>query len=136
MKIVQQRAEQDCGVAALAALAEQSYEDAYLAVSKVDPQFNGKSGLDNKQIIAAAKVLGLTLLATRTYDLDDDEGVLRIRWNPLAGRNMKAREITGGHFVAVAHGVIVCSSYKEVQPWRTYLERNAGRACTLLKVVA
>lgn len=127
MQIIKQRAVGDCGVAALAMYAEMSYEDAYVAFSKVEKWRRGKSGTYGREVIAAAKELGLTLTPTRKYDLDDDEGILRVRWNDKPG--------DGGHWVAVRKGLIFCPSdgASGVLEWRDYLERYNGRPCTLLK---
>lgn len=128
--MVRQRADGDCGVAALAILAEVPYEDAYVAVAAVDPEKRGKSGLFNRQVIAAARELGLALLSTRAFDLDDDEGILRVRFDqPKPG-------CEAGHFVAVKSGLICCPSDGNPVGWREYLERFAARPCSLLKVTA
>lgn len=127
MKLVQQRGEGDCGVAALAMLAEQSYEDAYLAVTEIDPR-RGKSGLYVREIIAAARRLGLQLRPTRQYDLDDDDGILKIK------SRRSPRNPYDGHYVIVRHGLIICPTYLEILPWRDYLERCASKAATLLKI--
>ena len=128
MTPVRQRADGDCGIAALAMIAEVEYEDAYVAVVAVDPKRRGKSGLHNHELARAAQRLGLTLTGTRRYDLDDDDGILRVRWNgPRGKRN------PGGHFVAVREGLILCPGSSTPVRWREYLEQNNGRACSLLK---
>ena len=128
MTIVRQRAGGDCGVAALATVAGISYEDAYVAVDKIDPKRRGKAGLHNREVIQAARRLALQLVPTRRYDLDEDEGILRVRWS---GR--KASENPGGHFVAVLDGRILCPSDGVGLPWSEYLTRYQARACTLLR---
>lgn len=126
--MVRQRADGDCGVAALAILAEVPYEDAYVAVARVDPEKRGKSGLFNRQVVAAARELGLTLSPTRAFDLDDDEGILRVRFEkPKPGTE-------AGHYVAVKASLICCPSDGNPVAWREYLERFQARACTLLRV--
>lgn len=129
-QLISQRAHGDCGVAALAMAAEVSYEDAYVAVTQVPGdlthRLRGKSGLQNRDVVHAAKRLGLTLRPTRRFDLDVDEGVLRIRGSSFA---------EDGHFVAVKHGLVLCSIAPEVLPWKDYLSRYKGRPCTLLKDV-
>jgi ABC-type bacteriocin/lantibiotic exporter with double-glycine peptidase domain len=127
--VMKQRADGDCGIAALAMYSEQSYEDAYVAISKLGPdeltRVRGKQGLYNSHLIAAAKHLGVQLTAVRKYDLDDDEGVLRVRWN-------KTPKL-GGHFVAVKSGLVFDPTDATATPWRDYLERYDARPCTLLK---
>lgn len=130
MGLVRQRGDRDCGVAALASLAGITYEDAYVAVAAIDPVTRGKGGLHNYQVVAVAERLGLTLEPTRAFDLDEDDGILRLRWN---GR--KGKRNVGGHFIAVRDGFALCPSDGVPLPWREYLEQNDGRAGTLLKEV-
>jgi ABC-type bacteriocin/lantibiotic exporter with double-glycine peptidase domain len=124
---VRQRGDADCGVAALSIIAEVSYEDAYVAVAHIDKRHRGKNGLHNREVVAAAKRLGLRLRPTRAYDLDDDEGVLRIRWNDPSRSH-------GGHFVAVRAATISCPSDGMPLPWQDYLDRWNARAATLLRI--
>jgi ABC-type bacteriocin/lantibiotic exporter with double-glycine peptidase domain len=128
---LRERGSLDCGVCALGLLAEISYEDAYVAVARIDPTHRGKSGLHNSELVRAAALLGLTLTPTRAFDLDDDDGILRVRW-----RGAKEKTHRGGHFVAVRNGFILCPSDGMPMRWREYLEQNTGRACTLLQVSA
>lgn len=128
--VIRQRGDADCGCAALAIVAQITYEDCYVAVSAVDKRYRGKNGLHNRDVIAAARKLGLSLKPTRRFDLDDDEGVLRVRWNDPKRRR-------GGHFVAVTTGgFISCPSDGMPLPWRDYMERWGARPGTLLKVSA
>lgn len=127
--IVRQRGDQDCGIACLAMYAEVSYEDAYVAVTRVDRVTRGKRGLDNRELVRAAKYLGIVLVPTRKFDLDDDEGILRVRWNGKA--NAKANP--GGHYVVVLEGRVLCPKDSIGLAWRDYLERNDGRLGTLLR---
>ncbi len=127
--IIAQRRAQDCGVAALAQFAEIRYEDAYVAVAKVDSKYRGGRGLLNREIVAAAKHLGITLTPTRKFDLDDDEGVLGVKFNGAKFKN------DAGHFVSVKDGQIYCPEDQIVYRWRDYLERWDARPCTLLKGV-
>jgi hypothetical protein len=123
--IVRQRADADCACGALASLAGESYEDVYVAISQIDPKNRGKAGLYNSQVIAAARLLGMSLVPTRRYDLDEDEGILRVRWND-------PRKRRGGHFAAVVNGLVRCPTGEE-RDWRSYLELYGGRGATLLK---
>lgn len=127
--MVRQLYERDCGIASLAVVAEASYEDAYVAVKQVDRRHRGKQGLDNREIVKAARKLDLLLVPTRKYDLDDDEGVLRIRWNDPV--NEKANP--GGHFVAVLEGRVWCPKDGIWVSWRDYFDRSCSRPCTLLR---
>lgn len=127
MSVVRHRGDADCGCAALASFTGETYEDTYVAVRDVEPTHRGKNGLTNYQVVAAAKRMEgrYKLTPTRRFDLDEDEGVLRIRWSDPGKRR-------GGHFVAVVNGFIRCPSGEE-RGWREYLQMYGGRACTLLK---
>lgn len=124
--VVRQRGDADCACGSLATYLGESYEDCYLAIAKVDARHRGKNGLHNRELIAAAKLMGVELAPTRTFDLDEDEGVLRVRWNDPKKR-------IGGHFVSVVDGRIGCPSDGVAVPWREYLQRTNGRACSLLR---
>jgi hypothetical protein len=126
--LIAQRKQGDCAIAALAMFAMQTYEDAYVAFSKVDPR-RGGSSVYHADILKAAKHLGIGLLPTRRYDLDDDEGVLRVRWNGRKERKQNRH----GHFVTVRNGQIFCPADVMVYPWREYLTLYDGRPCTLLR---
>jgi ABC-type bacteriocin/lantibiotic exporter with double-glycine peptidase domain len=130
MTPVRQRADSDCGIASLATIAELPYEDVYIAVAQVDPHCRGKSGLHNRELIAAASKLGIRLKPTKRYDLDEDEGILRIRWNGRKGKRNR-----GGHFIAIREGLALCPADGFPMRWAEYLERNQGRPCSLLRVI-
>jgi hypothetical protein len=129
--VIRQRSKEDCGVAALAMIAGESYEDTYIEVAKVDRRWRGKHGLYSREMVTIAARLGLRLTPTRSFDLDTDDGVLRIRPNgetsPLNPH---------GHFVALADGVIACPCFAVRLPARDYLARVVARSCTLLQVGA
>lgn len=125
--IVRQRGDEDCGVAALSIIARVSYEDAYVAVAQIDKRHRGTKGLHNREVIAAARKLGVRLTPTRAYNLDAAEGVLRIRWND-------PNRAPGGHFVAVRAATISCPSDGMPLPWEDYLQRWNARPATLLRV--
>jgi hypothetical protein len=132
LPIIRQRADGDCAVAALAMYAGLAYEDVYAVILRyVDPRAGGRGGLYNVDVILAARLLGLELQATRAFDLDDDEGILRIRW-----RGVRGRTNPGGHMVALRRGLIVCPTDACVMDWQDYLAAYKGRACTLLRAAA
>jgi hypothetical protein len=131
MTHVRQRGDADCGVAALANLTGLAYEDVYVDAAKVDTKYRGKNGLYNYQVVKIAARLGVTLLTTRTYDLDEDAGILRVRWS-----GAKAVSSPGGHFCAVRDGIVFCPASPAPMAWRQYLDLNFGRACSLLKEIA
>lgn len=98
MTIVRQRKDGDCGVAALAQLLGEAYEDVYVAMVTVDSTCRGGRGLYQKDLIAAAKRLGKTLRRRRRVDLDEDEGILSIIWPKGAPYR--------GHYVTLRRGLI------------------------------
>lgn len=126
--IIAQKKQGDCAIAALAMFAMQTYEDTYVAMSRIDPHRGGLS-VYHADIVKAAKLLGIVLTPTRKFDLDDDEGVLRVRWNGRRERKQNPH----GHFVAVRNGQIFCPADAMVYPWRDYLTLYNGRPGTLLR---
>ena len=126
--LIAQRRIGDCAIAALAMFAMQTYEDTYVAFAKIDTKSRARLGAFNREVIAAAKLLGIALVPVRKFDLDDDEGVLRVKWNGKAGKTDP-----GGHFVAVRDGQVFCPSDAMVYPWREYMTLHNGRLGTLLK---
>lgn len=126
IQVVRQRHPGDCGVAAIATLlsARIGYEDVYLAAARVDPRRRGKSGLYNRELVRLAQLLGLELEPVRAFNLDRDEGVLRVRGEPFAA---------GGHYVAVRWGIVLDPLEGHVAPWRDWLRAREARAATLLR---
>jgi hypothetical protein len=125
--LVRQRSERDCGVGALAMLAGIDYEDADVAAAKVDPVDRGKEGLTNAEVIRIARLLKFRLTPTRKFDLDADEGILRVRFT-----GPRAKTSPGGHFVTIRKAMVLCPADYSVLPWPEYMERWNARACTLL----
>jgi hypothetical protein len=122
-----QRTKHSCGVASLGIFL------ADLAVRRIDPHMRGLNTLHNAELLAAADTVGVKLRAVRRFNLDHDEGILRIRWN---ARNPWARESPNGHFVAVLAGTIECPAQQVALPWRDYLVQFDARACSLLKFMS
>lgn len=120
---VLQRTRNDCGVASLGIWL------ADLAARQVDPGMRGQHGLYSRELIAAARCFGIVLVPVRRFNLDRDEGILRIRWN----RGERRRRSPDGHFVAVIAGAIHCPAEAVVKPWREYLADYDARAATLLR---
>src|SRR5215207_9407226 len=101
MKLVLQRANGDCGVAALATLIEQSYEDVYYAAACVDRKTRGKNGIALTVLVAIGKVLGVSLQVKRHFAVEEDDGLLVVNWATPHGHPFAA------HLVAIGSGVIV-----------------------------
>jgi ABC-type bacteriocin/lantibiotic exporter with double-glycine peptidase domain len=119
---VQMRGAEDCGCAALAsvlACRRLAYED----VAAQCPD-RGQRGLRTRELVSAARRLGQTLTATRAYDLDRDEGVLRVR---------STQHHRDGHWVAVRYGLVWDPADGWMRPWRTYRDHYGARFGTLLR---
>jgi hypothetical protein len=124
--VVRSRTGFDCGVTALAVLVTD------ITMRRVDPKMRGLKTLYSRELIAAAKVAGITLRSTRRFDLDRDQGILRVYWNNAA----KRKDSPYGHYVTVLGGSIHCTSEHVVMPWRDYVIKYDARPCTLLREVA
>ena len=72
-----QREAADCGIAALSMLLGVSYEDVLRATTLTD-RSHGRKGLWTRTLQRIAKRLGYTLLVRRTFDLEQDYGLLRL----------------------------------------------------------
>jgi ABC-type bacteriocin/lantibiotic exporter with double-glycine peptidase domain len=124
IRLVQQRAEWDCGVAALQTIAPHLHPAAiYSAVSVIDPKWDGQFGLNNGDMVRLAATFGLALRPTRKYDRDLAGGILRVRGPRLHDH---------GHFVVLYRGLIADVGDRTIRPWRKYLEAHGARTCTLL----
>lgn len=122
MLLVEQRAEGDCGIAALATWTGQSYEDVYVACSAVDRVKRGRSGLRVKDLIETAAKLGVTLRMKRRPDLDEDDGILSVNWT--------TKRTYGGHYVVLRNGLVLDG--KAATPVDDYMVENSGKAGVLL----
>lgn len=127
MTRIRQRTGGDCGVAALAILV------AYQAARRLAPQMHGLDGAYNREVIAFAKDLRpIHLRSVRRFDLDQDEGILSVRWHDPDRRRLNP----GGHFVAVLGAVIHDPANGSARPWRDYVIQEEAQLCTLLKVTS
>lgn len=126
LTVVRQRHPGDCGVAALATLlsARIGYEDVYLAAARVDPKLKGKGGLQNGELLRLARSLGLQLQPVRKFNLDRDEGLLRIRSD---------HHHSEGHWVAVRWGIVLDPFDGFLAPWLSWVARYDARLATLLR---
>lgn len=123
MTAVRQRTGYDCGVTSLAIFLTDR------AARHVDPRMRGVQGLYNRELVKAAALLGITLRVRRKFDLDTDEGILRIRWNDPKRR----KDSPYGHYVTVITGSIHCPLEHVVMPWRHYLIQFNATEATLLQ---
>lgn len=120
---MKQRTPASCGLAALVLYQVDA------TARKIDPKMHGLDGMYSREMVAAARLLGFELKVTRQFDLDKDEGVLRIHWTD----RQRKRRSPGGHFVAVIAGSIHCPDLQVALPWRDYLATYGAMAVTLLK---
>jgi ABC-type bacteriocin/lantibiotic exporters, contain an N-terminal double-glycine peptidase domain len=129
VKLVLQRALGDCGLAALATLIEQSYEDVYVATAAVDKKARGRNGIHLGALCDVAKRLGVLLRLKRHRNLDEDEGLLVVTWAADS-----RHEVGTPHLVAVGHGVIVDPADGTVLPVDDYLTREKATAGSFLEL--
>jgi hypothetical protein len=115
----------DCGTASLAILTGLAYPDVAAAARELDPK---GEGLYNRELVAIARRLGVTLTQTRRFD-PAAEGVLRIRWNGGDRR----RRFPDGHFVVLRKGTVICNEFG-LRTWDHYQRQYDCRPCTLLKI--
>lgn len=120
---VRQRTLRDCGISALAVLL------ADTIARHVDPEMRGLNGLYNRELVAAAGHLGVTLRSRRSFDMDTDEGLLRVRW-----KGARRKQAPNGHWVALIDSAIHDPADATVLPWRDYCARFDAQPSTLLQV--
>lgn len=125
-RLIFQRKDGDCGVAALATYLGLAYEDVYLVVARVDREYRGGRGLTLTDLEHAAKKLGRPLRRVRCPkpDDDDDEGVLVVNW--------KMKQRYRGHYVTLLRGLVIDPADGVILPWDEYLQMTGARLGTLL----
>ncbi len=78
VNLVLQHRQGDCGIAALAMLLGQTYEDVLAAsITRKHPQPH-VGGMYTRELQTVAKRLGTTLLLRRSWDLEEDCGLLTV----------------------------------------------------------
>lgn len=77
VRVVERRQENDCALCAFCTLTGVSYEDALVAVSRIEAKA-GKDGLYFSSLQRLAKAFGFTLRLRRKADLTEDTGILKI----------------------------------------------------------
>lgn len=88
IRLVPQRNLGDCGVACLAMLTRQPYEDVFLTVAQnADKRRRGRRGLTTRQMLRSAKALDFPLVERKPgkFDLETDEGILGVDWRDGTG---------------------------------------------------
>ena len=131
MRLVLQRAAGDCGIAGLATLLEQSYEDVYLHAAGIEPVHRGKLGIHIPALQRIAKACG-SALAVKATAGDDDEGLLIVKWR-RGSRHYRGAAFRQ-HLIAIGYGVAVDPADGLVLPLDEYLDRERATAGTFLEL--
>ncbi len=131
MKLVLQRAVADCGICALATFAGLAYEDVYLVAAAIDKSRRGKSGATWQDVGLMAEALGFTPRLKDEPSLEDDSGVLSIRWKRGSKHYQKPFM---EHLVALDHGVIVDPADGVILPPDEYLTKYRATARALMEL--
>lgn len=133
MKLIKQRTEGDCGVAALAMVCEVEYSYALAALESIGRRPRGGSGLFNKDLLVAAREMDCRLEPTMKRSRSelikqaDVHAVLSIIWN--------TKRKFHSHFVASHEGVL----HDPAEPKKALLEKylkeeNARLGAALVRV--
>lgn len=128
-RIVAQRRDQDCAVAALAWFFHLRYEDAFVAAVSVEPNLIVHGGLTVKQMQEVGKRLGFPLkrVPWNKVDLEEDVGILVVNWN-----HPEKQGGASGHAVVLRKGTIICPRLPSAWDAEEYLRVEDGRIGTLL----
>ena len=116
----------------MATFAELSYEDVFVAAAKIDPSHRGKSGASWTDVRRLAKALGFSTRLRRSFVLDEDEGLLNVRW--VKGSPHYLPMGFQQHIVALAHGVVADPSDGLILPADEYLARVQAQPNGLLEL--
>ena len=128
MRLVLQRSNGDCAIAAIATLFELPYEDVYVETAKVEPLYRGRSGLFLPHIRAICQRLGLKVKPKRAVQWEADEGLLVVTWQ------RGSRHLVGAdHLVALANGVIADSGDGLILPPEEFFEREKAKPGSFLE---
>lgn len=140
MRLVLQRTDGDCGIAAVATLIERTYEDTYVEAAKVDAK-RGLNGIHLAALMTIGEAMGVELRLrpalgpkrnrkrTTIMAWDDDEGLLVVTW--ARGSRHK---VGVSHLVVLAHGVIADPADGVILPPDEYLAREKAKAGTFLEL--
>jgi hypothetical protein len=124
IRVVAQRETNDCGVAALAMLTGETYEEALRAVTQVDEEA-GREGLTIAQLKKAASLMGHSVKRRRKWDLDSDQGILDVEFG----------DGSDGHILMLVEGGWLIDT--DSQLWRAdvYLATKGAKPTGLLELV-
>ena len=122
VRMVQQRHDADCTVAALAMLLSVSYEEALLVMN--DPRVLSE-GAYLTQIVTAADYFGVTLRKLTRWKVETHEGIARVNFK---------KDTTRPHVVVVRRGLLFDTN-NEVWTPDAYLAEQRATFGTLLQIV-
>lgn len=125
--IVTKRASGDCAVAALATLLQVSYEEVLVAAVNVQPLVL-KTGLNNDEIIAVAKLFGRTLEERTGEEIDYR------RSTGMLGAKLSINKGADEHAVVLCQGLVFDVEDGEVWRAREYLKRYKAKHIDLLEL--
>lgn len=91
IRLVLQRTKRDCSVACLASITGQSYEKTLMAFRH--PVYD--QGASSRQILDAARRMGVEPKWSRKYDLENDQGMLAVRSELFQGDDHLVLLISG-----------------------------------------
>lgn len=122
VRLVPQRHDADCTVAALAMLLSVSYEEALLVMN--DPRVLAE-GAYLTQIVTAADYFGVTLRKLTRWNVTTHEGIARVNYKKDSARP---------HVVVVRRGLLFDTN-QEVWTPDVYLAEQRATFGTLLQIV-
>lgn len=100
-RLIEQRREGDCGLAALANYLHLRYEDLYIEAVKINPEIRKGDGLLTRDLQTIAARVRRPLRVIRRCDFDEHHGVLGVLWNDAS------KQYSSGHFVVLHEGKIL-----------------------------
>src|SRR5579862_2448676 len=115
LKMVAQRHEGDCTIAALAMFLGETYEDVLSTAAALDTAPHHR-GMWNKQIIKVAEIMGTPLKEKHKWDEEASEGIL-----VLASKN---KEDPNTHVVVLHSGLIFDGDLSVWEPSVYYAHYN------------
>lgn len=128
-----QRGRADCVIAALATYLRVDPEEVLIAASKVAPNV-WREGLGDREILRVARRLGYRVRWRRTFDAEEDTGVLQVEFrdqiDPASGNLRK-------HAVTLIEGAVFEADHNPVTRWEasTYLSYFNAEPKQLLEMM-
>lgn len=128
VELVIQQGFADCGIASLAMLTGRPYADVLTSAVTTQKAAPHKGGMKTKQIIATAARLGLKMALRRTFDIEQDCGLLSVeRITPKVNQWMQ-------HMVLLKWGLVFDTDGKVWEP-DVFFVQHGFRPLSLLVVL-